>query len=57
MYTNTDLKICQYVRPSIKKKYVDGITLKHVLRFGICAYEISEKFVSKHSETTEYVKN
>ena len=57
MYTNTDLKICQYVRPSIKKKYVEGITLKHVLRFGICAYEISEKFVSKHSETTEYVKN
>ena len=31
--------------------------LKHVLRFEICPRKTREKFVYKHSETTEYVKN
>ena len=38
-------------------KYVEGFTLKHLLLFEICAREICEKFVYKHPETTEYVKN
>ena len=33
------------------------IGLKHLLFSEICAREIYEKFVSKHSETIEYVKN
>ena len=36
---------------------VEDFTLKHLLLFGICAREISEKFVYKHLETIEYVKN
>ena len=32
-------------------------TLKHFLLFEICAHEICEKFVYKHSETIEYAKN
>ena len=31
-------------------------TLKHLILFEICAREIFEKFVYKHSETIEYVK-
>ena len=31
--------------------------IKRLLRFEICAREICEKFVNKHSETMEYVKN
>ena len=31
--------------------------MKVTLIFKICANEICEKFVYKHSETTEYVKN
>ena len=31
-------------------------TLKHHLRFEICAGEICEKFVSKHLEAKEYIK-
>ena len=38
-------------------KYVEDFTLKHLLLFEICAREISGKFVYKHSETIEYVKN
>ena len=41
----------------IWKYYVEDFTLKHFLRFEICAREISEKFVYKHLETIEYVKN
>ena len=41
----------------IQKKYVEDFTLKHLLLFEICAREICEKFVYKHSETIEYVKN
>ena len=35
--------------------YVDDFELKHLLLFEIC--DICEKFVYKHSETIEYVKN
>ena len=38
---------------SKKKKYFEGITLKHVLLFEICARVICETFVCKHSETIE----
>ena len=40
-----------------KWKYVEDFTLKHLLRFEICAREICEKYVYKHSETIERVKN
>ena len=36
---------------------VEGFTLKNLLLSERCAREIYEKFVYKHSETTEYVKN
>ena len=36
---------------------VEDFTLKHLLLFEICTREIYEKFVYKHSETIEYVKN
>ena len=39
------------------KQYVEGFTLKHLLLFEICARKICEKFICKHSETIEYVKN
>ena len=39
------------------KQYVEDFTLKHLLLFEICAREMYEKFVYKHSETKEYVKN
>ena len=35
----------------------EDFTLKNLLIFGICAPEIYEKFVYKHLETIEYVKN
>ena len=38
-------------------KYVEDFTLKHFLLSEICAQEICEKFVYKHSETIEYFKN
>ena len=41
----------------IWKWYVENLTLKHLLLFEICAQKICEKFVYKHSETIEYVKN
>ena len=31
--------------------------LKHLLLFEICTGELCEKFVYKHSETMEYVRN
>ena len=40
-----------------KWKYVEDFTLKYLLRFEICAREICEKFVRKHSETIEHVEN
>ena len=33
------------------------VTLKNLLHFDICAHEIFEKFVYKHSETIEQDKN
>ena len=42
----------------IWKQYVEDITLKHLLLFELCAREMCEKFVYKHSERIEeYVKN
>ena len=41
----------------IWKLYVEGFTLKHFLLFETCARKIREKFVYKHSETIEYLKN
>ena len=42
---------------SYDNNYVENFTLKHPLLFEICAPEICEKFVYRHSETIEYVKN
>ena len=39
------------------KQYNEDFTLKHLLLFEICTCAICEKFIYKHSETTEYVKN
>ena len=39
------------------KKDVEDFTLKHRLIFYICAGDICEKFVFRHSETKEYDKN
>ena len=41
----------------IWKYYVKDFTLKHLLLFETRAREVCEKFVYKHSETIEYVKN
>ena len=41
----------------IRKQNVEDFTWKHLLLFEKCAREISGKFVYKHSETIEYVKN
>ena len=39
------------------KPYVQDFTLQHLLLFEICARELCEMFVYKHSATIEYVKN
>ena len=39
------------------KQYDEDFTIKHLLLFEICVREICEKFVYRHSETIEYVKN
>ena len=41
----------------IWKWYVEDIILQHLLFFEICAREIYEKFVYKHLEPIESVKN
>ena len=41
----------------IWKQYVEDFTLKLLLLFEMCARGIYEKFVYKHSEPKEYVKN
>ena len=41
----------------IWKYYVKDFTLKQLLLFEICTREVCEKFVYKHLETIEYVKN
>ena len=51
---NVDFKICLF--PRLNESNMLKIShLKHLLLFEICACEISEKFVYKHSETIEYV--
>ena len=40
-----------------KVKYVGNFALKHLVLFEIWAPELCERFVYKHSETIEYVKN
>ena len=42
---------------SCEKKYIEDFILKHQLLFEICAHEVCEKFVYKHSETIAFVKN
>ena len=39
------------------KVYVEDSILKPFLLFEICAREICEKFVNKHSETIEHFKD
>ena len=65
-YTNADLKTCQYLRlmfvlssfsSYMKMSMLKILHLNNLLLFEICAREICEKFVYKHSETIEYVKN
>ena len=46
-----------YIFVFIWKQHVKNFTLKHLLFFETGAIEICEKFVYKHSETIEYVKN
>ena len=41
----------------IWKQSFEDFTVKHLLLFEICAREVGEKFVYKHSETIEYIKN
>ena len=41
----------------IRKENVEDFTLKHLLLFEKCARETREKFVYKHSETVDNVKN
>ena len=41
----------------VGKRYVEDFSLKHLLLFEIYTREICERFVYKHSETIEYVKN
>ena len=41
----------------IWKLYAEDFTLKHLLLFEICAHEVCEKFIYKHSEIIEYVEN
>ena len=48
------MKICQSL--SSYENNVEDFLLKHLLLFEICAREICERFVYKHSETIEYVK-
>ena len=39
------------------KYYVEDLILKHLLLSELSARKICEKFVYRHSETIEYVKN
>ena len=52
---------CRYKNLAIhsslyKKQYHTGCTLQHLSIFEICAHQICEMFVYKHTETIEYVK-
>ena len=35
----------------------EDFTIEHLLLSEVCACKICEKFIYKHSETKEYVKN
>ena len=52
-FKGTLMQICK----SANILYVENFTLKYFLLSEICAREIRAKFVYKHSETIEYVKN
>ena len=58
-FKGTLMQICKSANIClfIWKKYVEDFTFKHLLLSEICAREICEKFVYKHSETIEYLKN
>ena len=43
--------------PSHECKYARDFTLQHLLLLEVCASEICEMFVYKHSETMAYVIN
>ena len=45
-----------YIFVFIWKWYAGDFTLKHLLLSEICARDMCEKFVYKHSETKKYVK-
>ena len=36
---------------------MEDFKLKYILRLEICAPELCEKFIDKHTQTMEYVKN
>ena len=55
-YTNADLEIRQYLYLYMKI-ICWRFHIKKPLLFEICALEICEKFVYKHSQTIDYVKN
>ena len=46
-----------YIFVFIWKWYIGDFILEYSLFFEICQRETCEKFVYKHSETIEYVKN
>ena len=54
-YTNADLKICQNLRLYVKI-ICWRFHIKHLLLFEICAREICQKFVYKHSEQKNMLK-
>ena len=61
---NIDTKLISKVLAERLKNVLSSLTssdqdftLKHLSLFEICAREVCEKFVYKHSETIEYVKN
>ena len=45
------------ISSSSQENNVNDFTLKYLSRFELCALEIYEKFVYKHSETIESGKN
>ena len=47
MCTNSDLKICQYLR-FYMKKYFEDFALKYILLFEIFTHEVCKRFIYKH---------
>ena len=54
-FKSTLMQIWKFVNifAFIWKEYLEDFVLKHLSLFEICASEICEKFVYKHSETIE----